>query len=59
MREKRNAVIESTTLGPEGHGIFSAYLTLNFGGSCQAFGGYALDKHNGQRGTNSERLGTA
>ena len=54
MREKQNAIIEATALGPEGHGIFSAYLTLNYGGSGQAFGGYALDKHNGRRGTGSD-----
>ena len=60
MREKRNAVIESTTLGPAaGNGIFSLYLTLNYGGSGQGFGGYALDKHNGQHSERSARYGTA
>lgn len=57
--ETRNAVIESTKLGPEDHGIFTAYLTLNYGGSGQGFGGYALDRHNGNRGASSERVGTA
>lgn len=57
--ETRNAIIESTRLGPEDHGIFSAYLTLNYGGSGQSFGGYALDRHNGHRDLRSERVGTA
>jgi len=59
MREKRNAIIEATSLGLESHGIFSAYLTLSYGGSGQAFGGYGLDRHNGLRGANSGRVGTA
>lgn len=42
-----NAKIESTTLGYESHGILSAYLHLNFGGSGQGFGGYRLDSPGG------------
>lgn len=43
-------------LGIEGHGIFSAYLQLEFDGSGQSFGGYALDQYNKER---KERVGTA
>jgi len=39
----KNALIESTMLGWEDHGILTAYVTLNYGGSGQAFGGWALD----------------
>lgn len=52
----RNAVITSTSLGPEDHGIFSAYIQLDYSGSGQAFGGYALDRFNR---INKEREGTA
>ncbi len=34
--------IESTMLGFEDHGIMSFWLTLDFGGSGQGFGGYCL-----------------
>jgi hypothetical protein len=57
--ETKNAIITSTSLGVEDHGIFSAFLTLDFGGSGQGFGGYALDQHNGKRGQDSKRIGTA
>ena len=38
-----NAKIESTHLGFEDHGIMTFWITLNYGGSHQGFGGYALD----------------
>lgn len=57
--ETKNAVIESTTLGYEGHGIFSAYLQLSYGGSGQSFGGYAMDEYVGVRGERGARIGTA
>lgn len=38
-----NARIESTFLGVEGHGIFTAYLRLSYGGIQQSFGGYFLN----------------
>ena len=44
MEEIKNAVIESTMLGYEDHGIFTCFLTLNYGVSGQGFGGYGLDK---------------
>lgn len=40
-REIKNALITSTSLG-FGHGGFSSYLQLDYGGSGQAFGGYCL-----------------
>lgn len=42
MTEIKNARIESTNLGFEGHGIFSYMIFLDYGGSGQGFGGYAL-----------------
>jgi hypothetical protein len=38
-----NAKISGTMLGNEDHGIFTAMLYLDFGGSGQGFGGYGLD----------------
>lgn len=40
--ETKNAIIESASIMLEENGILSAYLTLNYGGCCQGFGGYAL-----------------
>lgn len=37
-----NAKIESTMLGLEDHGIMTAYLNLDYGGSGQGFGGYGF-----------------
>ncbi len=42
--ETVNAVIRSTMLGIEDHGILTAMITLEFDGACQGFGGYALDE---------------
>lgn len=42
MREKKNAVIESARLCIERGGILTAWLTLDYGGAGQGFGGYAL-----------------
>jgi len=41
--EIKNARIESTSLGTEDHGIMTYTLYLDYGGSCQGFGGFALD----------------
>jgi hypothetical protein len=40
----RVARVESVTLGTEGHGILTVWLMLDYGGSGQGFGGYALDE---------------
>jgi hypothetical protein len=38
----KNAVIEGATITSDDHGLLSAWLTLNYGGSGQGFGGFAL-----------------
>lgn len=40
MAEEHNAKISSTHLGPEGHGILTASLQLEFDGGSQGFGGW-------------------
>ncbi len=40
---KGNAIIESTMIGYEDHGILTCYLHLGQDGSMQGFGGYRLD----------------
>ena len=43
--EVKNAKIRSTSLGVEGHGIFTFMLHLDYGGSGQGAGGFGLDGH--------------
>lgn len=42
MNDIKNAVIESVKLTSDDHGCLSAWLFLDYGGSGQGFGGYAL-----------------
>jgi hypothetical protein len=42
MIETRNAIIKDAYITNADHGLLSAYVTLDYGGSCQAFGGYSL-----------------
>ncbi len=40
--ETKNAIIERATITSDDHGLLSAWLHLDYGGTGQAFGGYAL-----------------
>lgn len=56
-REIKNALIESTHLGLEDHGIATLYLHLKYGGGGgQGFGGYALDEYDEAK---KKRVGTS
>ena len=57
--EMRNAVITSTMLGIENHGIMSFYLYLDYGGSGQRAGGWNLDTPVKIGNTFLRRVGTA
>lgn len=50
------AKVESTFLGVEDHGIFTAMVHVSYGGSGQGIGGYALDTY---AEATKERHGTA
>lgn len=52
----KNAVITNVMLGYEDHGILTLTVGLDYGGSCQHFGGYALDQWNESL---KRRVGTA
>ncbi len=43
-----NAIIKSTMLGIEDHGLLTCFLQLGQDGTGQAFGGYRLDAPKGQ-----------
>ena len=40
--EQKNAVITAATITVEDHGLLSAWITLDYDGSGQGFGGFAL-----------------
>ena len=55
--KERNAVITAATITNDDHGLLSAWLHLDYGGSGQGFGGYALYlpkdfKHHDKMGPN-------
>lgn len=57
MSETKNAIIESTILGTEDHGIMSCMIFLEYGDSGhQGFGGYSLDTWSK---AHNKRIGTA
>lgn len=55
----QNAIITSTHLGNEDHGIMTCFLYLDYGGSGQGFGGYALDRPQHKGSKFIGRVGTA
>jgi len=42
MIEIKNAVIEGATITSDDHGVLSAWVSLDYGGSGQSFGGWSL-----------------
>ncbi len=41
-REIKNAIIENAVLTTSDHGLLTCWITLDYGGSGQGFGGYSL-----------------
>lgn len=56
--EMKNAKIVSTMLGREDHGIMTAFIHLDYGGSGQGFGGYGFDNPKTPGDYKAGRIGT-
>jgi hypothetical protein len=56
MNNIQNAIIESTSLGFEDHGIFTCFLYLKLEVGSQGFGGYGLDEWVGERSADGKRV---
>jgi hypothetical protein len=54
--EEKNARITGVSFGYEDHGILTCTVGLDYGGSGQSFGGYALDTYDKEK---KKRIGTA
>jgi hypothetical protein len=57
IEKKQLGLVESTSLGFE-HGILSFWISFNFGGSGQGFGGYVLDDNPDPNVPGAGRRGT-
>ena len=55
----KNAKITRTILGAKNHGISTFMITLDYGGSSQGFGNFALDQPRKEDGEFIGRFGTA
>ena len=56
MSDKRLGKVASVDLFIEDHGLLTLYVMLDFGGSTQGFGGFALDEWSKE---DDRRVGTA
>lgn len=55
MTHIQDATITSATIEIGDHGFLSSFLHLDYGGSGQGFGGYALDRYDTEK---KERVGS-